>query len=125
MEIKKHTTVKWFFVSAAAWFALGTTAGFIDATHMMAPDLLDNIPFLVFGRIRPMHTNLVIFGFVGTMLLAASHYILPTLCKSRISERLGLLPWPSGTALSLRVRSPWPWAIPREGNTPNGSGRWT
>lgn len=91
MEIKEYTTVKWYFVSAAFWFALGTTAGFIDATHMMAPDLLDNIPFLVFGRVRPMHTNLVIFGFVGTMLIGSAHYILPTLCRAKISEKLGLL----------------------------------
>lgn len=91
MEIKQYATVKAFYLSAAIWFALGTTAGFIDATHLMAPDLLSNIPFLVFGRMRPMHTNLVIFGFAGTMLIAAAHYMVPTLLKSPISERLGLI----------------------------------
>ncbi len=91
MKIKEFTTVKLFYLSAAIWFVLGTTAGFIDATHLMSPDLLDNIPFLVFGRLRPMHTNLVIFGFAGTILLAAAHYIIPTLLRSPISEGLGLL----------------------------------
>jgi cytochrome c oxidase cbb3-type subunit 1/cytochrome c oxidase cbb3-type subunit I/II len=85
-----YSTVKGFFLSSAVWFVAGTTAGLIDATHMAAPDLLGNISWLVFGRLRPMHTNLVIFGFVGSALLGAAHYVVSTLLQTPLySERLG------------------------------------
>jgi cytochrome c oxidase cbb3-type subunit 1 len=62
----------------------------IDATHLAAPDLWGNIPWIVFGRVRPIHTSIVIFGFVGSALLGASHYIVPTLLQAPLySERLG------------------------------------
>lgn len=90
-ENKPYATVKAFFLSSAAWFVVGTSLGFIDATHMAAPELLANISWLVFGRVRPMHTNVVIFGFVGSGLLGAAYYMVPTLVKHPLySERLGL-----------------------------------
>jgi len=87
-----HATVKGFFLSAAVWFVIGTVVGFIDATHLAAPELLGNIPWLVFGRTRAMHTNLVIFGFVGSSLLGAAIYLVPHLVRAELySERLGRL----------------------------------
>ena len=86
-----HQTVKAFYLSSAFWFVIGTLAGLIDATHMAAPDLLGNIPWIVFGRLRPMHTNLVIFGFVGAALLGTAHYLVSTLLRAPLfSERIGL-----------------------------------
>ena len=83
-------TVRGFFLSSAIWFVVGTLAGLIDATHMAAPDLLGNIPWIVFGRLRAMHTNIVIFGFVGSALLGAAQYVVPALLQTPLwSERLG------------------------------------
>ena len=91
-----YTTVKAFFISSMAWFVVGTTLGFLDATHMMAPELISNIPGLVFGRLRPMHTNIVIYGFAGAGLIGCAHYIAPTLMGVPLfSEWLGM------TALSI------------------------
>jgi cbb3-type cytochrome c oxidase subunit I len=85
-----YSTVKGFFLSSAIWFVVGTLAGLIDATHMAAPDLLGNIPWIVFGRLRAMHTNIVIFGFVGSALLGAAQYVVPALLQTPLwSERLG------------------------------------
>lgn len=87
---KPFATVKSFFLSSAVWFVVATTFGFISAVHLAAPELLGNIPWLVFGRTRPMHTSLVIFGFVGTSLLGAAHYMVPTLVRTELySEKLG------------------------------------
>jgi cytochrome c oxidase cbb3-type subunit 1 len=87
-----YGTVKTFFLSSAFWFVIATAVGFIDATHLAAPELLGNIPWLVFGRSRAMHTNLVIFGFVGSALLGAAFYMVPTLVRAPLfSERLGKL----------------------------------
>jgi cytochrome c oxidase cbb3-type subunit 1/cytochrome c oxidase cbb3-type subunit I/II len=92
LENKPYGTVKAFFLSSAAWFVVGTTLGFIDATHLAAPELLANIFWLSFGRVRPMHTNMVIFGFVGSGLIGAAHYMVPALVRHPLySERLGKL----------------------------------
>jgi cytochrome c oxidase cbb3-type subunit I len=95
VEILKNEpngTAKMFFLSSAAWFVFATWIGLIDATHLAAPELLGNIAHLVFGRIRPIHTGTVIFGFVGSALLGAAHYIVPTLCRTPLySERTGKL----------------------------------
>jgi len=85
-----YGTVKTYFLSSAIWFVIATGVGFIDATHLTAPELLGNIPWLVFGRSRAMHTNLVIFGFVGSALLGAAYFMVPTLVRAPLfSERLG------------------------------------
>jgi cytochrome c oxidase cbb3-type subunit I len=85
-----YSTVKAYFLSSAFWFVAGTTAGLINATHMAAPDLLGNISWIVFGRLRPMHTNMVIFGFVGSALLGTAQYLIPTLLRSPLfSEGIG------------------------------------
>jgi cbb3-type cytochrome c oxidase subunit I len=70
----------------------GTLAGLIGAIELVAPDLLGNLPWIVFGRIRQVHTNLVMFAFVGSALLGSAHYIVPTLLRTPLySERLGKL----------------------------------
>ena len=70
----------------------GTLAGFIGAIELVAPDLLGNLPWIVFGRIRQVHTNLVMFAFVGSALLGAAYYLVPTLVRTPLySERLGKL----------------------------------
>jgi len=90
MKEDTYSTVKGFFLSSAIWFVVGTLAGLINATHMAAPDFLGNISWLVFGRLRPMHTNLVIFGFIGSALLGAAQYVVPALLQTPLwSERLG------------------------------------
>jgi cbb3-type cytochrome c oxidase subunit I len=90
MKEDTYSTVKGYFLSSAVWFVVGTTAGLIDATHMAAPDFLGNIPWIVFGRLRAMHTNIVIFGFVGSALLGAAQYVVPALLQTPLwSERLG------------------------------------
>jgi cbb3-type cytochrome c oxidase subunit I len=71
--------------------ALGMTAGFTAGTELIAPDLIGNIPWLVFGRLRPMHTTMVMFGFAVGMLIGAAFYIVPKMVKVPLhSERIGL-----------------------------------
>lgn len=95
MWLLKHEpfgTTKGFFLSSAAWLVVGTVAGFIGAVELVAPDLLGNIPWIVFGRIRQVHTNVNMFAFAGSALLGVAHYLVPTLVRSPLySERLGNL----------------------------------
>ena len=76
-----HEPAIGFFLSSAVWFVVFTLFGLILASSMVAPDLFlyKNAWWLVFGRVRPVHTNGMIFGFVGSALIGAIHYYLPHL----------------------------------------------
>jgi len=87
-----YQTAKGFCLTSAFWMIVGTLMGLIGATELVAPDLTKNIGWLVFGRVRPIHINIVLFGFVTPGLLAAAFYYFPRLLKTELySERLGVV----------------------------------
>lgn len=79
-------TVAGFFLSSAIWFVVFALGGFILASWMIAPDLFlyKNISWLVFSRVRPVHTNGMIFGFVGSGLMGAMYYYVPRLVRAPV-----------------------------------------
>ena len=86
-----YATAKGFCITSACWMVVGTFAGLLIATELMAPDLIKNIGWLVFGRVRPIHINIVLFGFVTPGLLAAAFYYFPRLLRTDLfSEKLGV-----------------------------------
>jgi len=89
---QNYLTAKGFCLTSAFWFVVATSMGLLGATELMAPDLTENIGWLVFGRIRPIHVNLVLFGFVTPGLLAAAFYYVPRLLRTELySEKLGFI----------------------------------
>ena len=89
---QNYLTAKGFCLTSAFWFVVATSMGLLGATELMAPDLTENIGWLVFGRIRPIHVNLVLFGFVTPGLLAAAFYYVPRLLRTELySEKLGVV----------------------------------
>ncbi len=91
-NLRTHSTVRIFFLSSAFWMVLGALAGLTGAVELVAPDLLGNISWLVFGRLRQVHTNLVMFGFVGSALLGAAHFLVPKLVRAPLySQKLGII----------------------------------
>ena len=90
-ERESHATALGYMVSGGLWMVIGTSAGITAGTELIAPDLLGNIPWLVFGRLRAMHTTMVMFGFAVTMLLGAAFFIVPRMVKVPLfSEKLGM-----------------------------------
>ena len=70
---------------------VATFYGLLGATELIAPNLFGNMGGIVFGRVRPTHVNLVLFGFVTPGLLGAAFYFFPRLLRTRLySEKLGL-----------------------------------
>jgi len=87
-----YATAKAFMLTSAFWFAAATSFGLIGAGYLIAPDFLANIEYIHFGRVRPMHINAVLFGFVTPGLLAAAFYYFPRLLRTKLfSEKLGVL----------------------------------
>jgi cytochrome c oxidase cbb3-type subunit I/II len=76
--------VRAFAIATAIWGLVGTTAGLLAACQLFWPALNLDTPFTTFGRIRPLHTNAVIFAFVGNGMFCGIYYSLQRLCKARM-----------------------------------------
>jgi len=81
--------VRQFAVMTVVWGIVGMLVGVIIAAQLIWPDLNFGLPFLSYGRLRPLHTNAVIFAFGGCALFASSYYIVQRTCHVRLfSDRL-------------------------------------
>ena len=83
---------KLFAIASIFWGAVGMLLGVIAAFQLAYPILnfSDYLPHLAFGRLRPVHTNAVIFAFVGNGIFTAVYYAIPRLLKTPMwSEKLG------------------------------------
>jgi cytochrome c oxidase cbb3-type subunit 1 len=90
--MESYRTAKGFALTSAFWFVVATTVGLLAAGYLIAPDFLANVGWVHFGKIRPIHINLVLFGFVTPGLLAGAFYIVPKLMRTPLySETLGLI----------------------------------
>ena len=88
----KYATAKGFCLTSAFWMTVATFYGWLGAMELIAPDLTANMGGIVFGRVRPTHVNLVLFGFVTPGLLAAAFYFVPRLLRTELySEKLGVV----------------------------------
>ncbi len=76
--------VKKFAIMAVIWGIVGMLVGVIAAAQLAFPVLNFDIPYLTFSRIRPLHTNAVIFAFGGCVLFAAIYYSLQRTCRVRL-----------------------------------------
>ena len=68
--------VRWFTIMAAIYLVVGTLLGVYIASELAWPFLNFDIPYITFGRLRPLHTNSVIFAFGGSTLMATGYYIV-------------------------------------------------
>jgi len=80
--------VRKFTFAAIFWGIIGMAVGVLAAVQLPFWQANFNIPWLTFSRIRPLHTNAVIFAFVGNMMFAGIYYSLQRLTKQRLASRL-------------------------------------
>jgi cytochrome c oxidase cbb3-type subunit 1 len=84
-----YKVVRQFAIMTVVWGIVGMTVGVLIAAQMAWPALNFDIPWLTFGRLRPLHTNAVIFAFGGSALFATSYYVVQRTCHVRlISDKL-------------------------------------
>ena len=76
--------VKKFIYATILFGVVGMIVGLLLATMFLFPNLTDGISWLSFGRLRPLHTNAVIFAFVGNAMFAGIYYSLQRLLKARM-----------------------------------------
>jgi cytochrome c oxidase cbb3-type subunit I len=71
-----YKVVRQFAIASVVWGVVGMLVGCIIAAQLMWPELNFGIPWLSYGRLRPLHTNAVIFAFGGCALMATSYYVV-------------------------------------------------
>jgi cytochrome c oxidase cbb3-type subunit 1 len=79
-----YKIVKQFAVMTVIWGVVGMLVGVIIAAQLAFPDLTPHWSFLSYGRLRPLHTNAVIFAFGGCALFATSYYVVQRTCHARL-----------------------------------------
>ncbi len=94
-----YKVVRQFTVMSVVWGIVGMAVGVFIAAQLAWPALNFNIPWLSFGRLRPLHTNAVIFAFGGSALMGTSYYVVQRTCSA-------VLAFPKLAAFSF-----WGWQV--------------
>ena len=76
--------VRDFAIATIVWGIIGMTVGLLVAMQLFTPELNMGSQYTTFGRIRPLHTNAVIFAFVGNAIFMGVYYSLQRLLKARM-----------------------------------------
>src|SRR5665648_1109939 len=88
MEIQQfnydNKTVKYFIIATMIWGAVALLVGLLIASQLAFPALNLGIEYTTFGRTRPLHTNAVIFAFIGNAMFAGIYYSLQRILKARL-----------------------------------------
>ena len=79
-----YKVVQQFSVATIVWGVVGMLVGALIAAQLAWPELNFDIPWLTYGRLRPLHTNAVIFAFGGSALMATSFYVVQRTCQVRL-----------------------------------------
>ncbi len=82
------TAVRGFAIMTVVWGIVGMGVGLLIAAQLAWPALNFDLPWLSYGRLRPLHTNAVIFAFGGCALMGTAFYVVQRTCQTRLC-----LPW--------------------------------
>jgi cytochrome c oxidase cbb3-type subunit I/II len=92
MELQKfkynNSIVKMFAYATILWSIVGMLAGLLAAIQLFLPAANFSLPYTTFGRVRPIHTNAIIFAFVGNGIFMGVYYSLQRLLKARMFSDL-------------------------------------
>ncbi|MGZ5085250.1 MAG: cbb3-type cytochrome c oxidase subunit I, partial [Usitatibacter sp.] len=79
-----YKVVRQFAVMSVVWGVFGMLVGVVIAAQLLWPELNFDTPWFSYGRLRPLHTNAVIFAFGGCALFATSYYVVQRTSQVRL-----------------------------------------
>ncbi|MBW8363639.1 MAG: cytochrome-c oxidase, cbb3-type subunit I [Rhizobium sp.] len=107
-----YKVVRQFAIMTVVWGIVGMLVGLILASQLIWPDLTFGIEWLSYGRLRPLHTNAVIFAFGGSAMFAVSYYIVQRTCQVRLwAEKLAAFTFWGWTAVIVLAAITLPMGI--------------
>src|SRR3990167_3757556 len=80
----EYGVIKQFTVMTVIWGIVGMAVGVLIASQLAWPALNFDLPWLTYSRLRPLHTNAVIFAFGGCALMATSFYVVQRTCPTTL-----------------------------------------
>ncbi|MFL6563509.1 MAG: cytochrome-c oxidase, cbb3-type subunit I [Burkholderiales bacterium] len=83
-DLYNYRVVRQFAIMTVVWGVVGMAVGVLIAAQLLWPELNFDIPWLSYGRLRPLHTNAVIFAFGGCALFATSYYVVQRTSHARL-----------------------------------------
>jgi cytochrome c oxidase cbb3-type subunit 1 len=85
VDPKLTRLILWYLGSATFWLVIGTTVGEYLGIKLVSPDA-DAVPWLSFGRLRPVHTNAVFWGWSSLAMLGLGYYVVPKVSNTTIAS---------------------------------------
>lgn len=77
--------VLWYLICATVWLVFGTSVGEYEGIKFVAPDA-DHLSWLSFGRLRPVHTNVVFWGWSSLAMLGLAYYVVPRVGNNKLAS---------------------------------------
>jgi cytochrome c oxidase cbb3-type subunit 1 len=89
--VHDDTTAKWFLISSIAYFFIVGIIAVTIAAKFVWPSLLGSVQYLTYGRLRPLHVNGMLFGWLLAADMGLTFFLVPRLCGVKLwSEKLGM-----------------------------------
>ncbi len=86
-----NLSAKAFIISSVMFFVISTSIGLLLAIKFLWPEFMGSTPEFTFGRMRPLHVNGVLFGWLLAADMGLLYYVVPRLCGNKLwSEKLGM-----------------------------------
>jgi cytochrome c oxidase cbb3-type subunit I len=91
IDVSTRLPVLFFYASAIVWLLLGTLLAGLTSFKLHAPDLLANISFLTWGRVRPAHLNVMVYGWASMAGIGTAIWLMARLCRTTLRHPLLLI----------------------------------
>jgi cytochrome c oxidase cbb3-type subunit 1 len=88
IDASTRVPVLMFYASAVAWLLFGTLLAIYVSFKQHAPDLLSNIDFLTWGRVRPVHTDVMVYGWASMAGMGTAVWLMARLCRTTLRHPL-------------------------------------
>ena len=91
IDASTRVPVLMFYTSAIVWLLIGTLLAMFVSIKLHAPDLFSNISFLTWGRVRPAHTNIMLYGWASMAGMGTAIWLMARLCRTVVRHPLLLI----------------------------------
>jgi cytochrome c oxidase cbb3-type subunit 1 len=91
IDVSTRLPVLFFYASAIVWLLLGTLLAGLTSFKLHTPDLLANISFLTWGRVRPAHLNVMVYGWASMAGIGTAIWLMARLCRTTLRHPLLLI----------------------------------
>src|SRR4051794_35077618 len=91
IDASTRVPVLMFYTSAIAWLVVGTVLAMVVSFKLHSPDLFGDISFLTWGRLRPAHLNVMLYGWASMAGMGTAIWLMARLCRTTLRHPLLLV----------------------------------